>query len=139
PSGHIATDGNGNSIVYEGTAAAPGATVSDVLSAIDLASGVKVATISASAATISVSGSAGPVGTLQVASSISGGGAVTLKSSTGADLSVTGKADFLNKLGLTTATGAGNASVTANRSTTAGSLGTLVKDGSTLSIAGHTI
>ncbi|MBB4258925.1 MULTISPECIES: DUF1522 domain-containing protein [unclassified Bradyrhizobium] len=137
-SGHIATDGNGNSIVYEGTAAAPAATINDVLTAIDLASGVKTATISAGAATIAVSGSAGPVGTLQVASSITGG-QVTLKSSTGADLSVTGKADFLNKLGLTAATGAGNASVTANRSTTAGSLGSLVQDGSTLNIDGHTI
>ncbi|WP_439366637.1 DUF1522 domain-containing protein [Bradyrhizobium sp. DASA03005] len=138
-SGHIATDGNGNSIVYEGTPTAPGATINDVLTAIDLASGVKTATISASAATIAVSGAAGPVGTLQVASSISGGGQITLKSSTGADLSLTGKADFLNKLGLTAATGAGNATVTANRSTTAGSLGTLVQDGSTLNIDGHTI
>jgi len=137
-SGHIATDGNGNSIVYEGTAAAPGATINDVLSAIDLASGVKTATISAGAATIAVSGSAGPVGTLQVASSITAG-ATTLKSSTGADLSVTGKADFLKALGLTAATGAGNANVTAARSTTAGSLGTLVQDGSTLNIDGHTI
>ncbi|MBR0738643.1 DUF1522 domain-containing protein [Bradyrhizobium liaoningense] len=137
-SGHIATDGNGNSIVYEGTAAAPGATVNDVLTAIDLASGVKTATISASAATIAVSGSAGPVGTLQVASSITAG-ATTLKSSTGADLSVTGKADFLKALGLTSATGAGNANVTANRSTTAGSLGSLVQDGSTLNIDGKTI
>ena len=138
-SGHIATDGNGNSIIYQGTAAAPLATVNDVLTAIDLASGVKTATISAGAATFAVSGSAGPVGTLQVASSISGGGAVTLKSSTGADLSVTGKADFLKALGLTSATGAGNANVTANRSTTAGSLGTLVQDGSTLNIGGKTI
>src|SRR3569833_3041084 len=78
-SGHIATDGNGNSIVYEGTAAAPAATINDVLSAIDLASGVKTATISAGAATIAVSGATGPVGTLQTASSISGGGQVTLK------------------------------------------------------------
>jgi len=137
-SGRIATDGNGNSIVYMGTAAAPTGTVNDLLSAIDLASGVKSATISAGAATISVSGSAGPVGTLQVASSIAGG-QVTLKSSTGADLSVTGKADFLKALGLTSATGAGNANVTAARSTTAGSLGTLVQDGSTLNIDGHTI
>ncbi|TQF31165.1 DUF1522 domain-containing protein [Bradyrhizobium sp. UNPA324] len=137
-SGHIATDGNGNSIVYEGTAAAPKATVSDVLTAIDLASAVKTATISAGAATFAVSGSAGPVGTVQVASSITAG-AVTLKSSTGADLSVTGKADFLKALGLTSATGAGNANVTANRSTTAGSLGTLVTDGSTLNVDGHTI
>ncbi|MHB0768582.1 DUF1522 domain-containing protein [Bradyrhizobium sp. 5.13L] len=137
-SGHIATDGNGNSIVYMGTAAAPTGTVNDLLSAIDLASGVKSAAISAGAATISVSGSAGPVGTLQVASSIAGG-QITLKSSTGADLSVTGKADFLKALGVTSATGAGNASVTAARSTTAGSLGTLVQDGSTLNIDGHTI
>ncbi|KYG98656.1 DUF1522 domain-containing protein [Bradyrhizobium sp. DOA1] len=137
-SGHIATDGNGNSIIYQGTAAAPAATVNDVLTAIDLASGVKTATISAGAATFAVSGAAGPVGTLQVASSITAG-AVTLKSSTGADLSVTGKADFLKALGLTTATGAGNANVTANRSTTAGSLGTLVQDGSTLNIGGKTI
>ncbi len=135
-SGSIATDGNGNSIVYEGTAAAPKATVNDVLSAIDLASGVKTATISAGAATIATSGAT--VGTIQTLSSIAAG-AVTLKSSTGADLSVTGNADFLNALGLTAATGAGNASVTANRSTTTGSLGSLVQDGSTLNVDGHTI
>ncbi|MDH6261041.1 DUF1522 domain-containing protein [Bradyrhizobium sp. BR13661] len=135
--GTIATDGNGNSIVYEGTAAAPKATVNDVLSAIDLASGVKTATISAGAATIATSGAT--VGTIQTPSSISGGGAITLKSSTGADLSVSGKADFLHALGLTAATGAGNASITANRSTTAGSLGSLVQDGSTLNVDGHTI
>jgi hypothetical protein len=136
-SGSIATDGNGNSIVYEGTAAAPKATVNDVLSAIDLASGVKTATISAGAATIATSGAT--VGTIQTPSSIGAGGVVTLKSSTGSDLSVTGNADFLHALGLTAATGAGNASVTANRSTTAGSLGSLVQDGSTLNIDGHTI
>ncbi|WP_426408077.1 DUF1522 domain-containing protein [Bradyrhizobium ganzhouense] len=136
-SGSIATDGNGNSIVYEGTAAAPKATVNDVLSAIDLASGVKTATISAGAATIATSGAT--VGTVQTPSSISAGGAITLKSSTGADLSVTGKADLLHALGLTAATGAGNASVAANRSTTLGSLGSLVQDGSTLNIDGHTI
>ena len=135
-SGSIATDGNGNSIVYEGTAAAPKATVNDVLSAIDLASGVKTATISAGAATIATSGAT--VGTIQTPSSITAG-AVTLKSSTGADLSVTGKADFLKALGVTSATGAGNASVSAARSTTAGSLGSLVQDGSTLNVDGHTI
>ncbi|MCK1394925.1 DUF1522 domain-containing protein [Bradyrhizobium sp. 1] len=136
-SGNIATDGNGDSIVYMGTAAAPKATVNDVLSAIDLASGVKSAAISAGAATISVSGTT--VGTLQTASSIAGTGIVTLKSSTGADLNVTGKADFLKALGVTSATGAGNASVSAARSTTLGSLGSLVQDGSTLNIDGHTI
>ncbi|QAU46059.1 DUF1522 domain-containing protein [Bradyrhizobium guangzhouense] len=135
-SGSIATDGNGNSIVYEGTAAAPKATVNDVLSAIDLASGVKTATISAGAATIATSGAT--VGTIQTPSSITAG-VITLKSSTGADLSVAGKADFLHALGLTAATGAGNASVSANRSTTSGSLGSLVQDGSTLNVDGHTI
>ncbi|WP_441237213.1 DUF1522 domain-containing protein [Bradyrhizobium sp. 930_D9_N1_4] len=135
-SGHIATDGNGNSIVYMGTTGTPTATVNDLLSAIDLASGVKSATISAGAATIATSGAT--VGTAQTPSSITAG-AITLKSSTGADLSVTGKADFLKALGVTSATGAGNATVTANRQTTAGSLGSLVKDGSTLNIDGHTI
>src|SRR5215831_186459 len=38
---NIATDGNGNSIVYLGTGAQSSATVGDVLTAIDLASGVK--------------------------------------------------------------------------------------------------
>ena len=136
-SGHIATDGNGNSIVYMGTTAAPTGTVNDLLTAVDLASGVQAATISAGAATIATSGAT--VGTPQTISSISAGGVVTLKSSTGADLSVTGKADFLKALGVTTATGAGNATVSATRSTTAGSLGSLVQDGSTLNIDGHTI
>ncbi|MCP3401278.1 MULTISPECIES: DUF1522 domain-containing protein [unclassified Bradyrhizobium] len=135
-SGHIATDGNGNSIVYMGTTGTPTGTVSDLLTAIDLASGVKSATISAGAATIATSGAT--VGTVQTPSSIAAG-VVTLKSSTGADLNVTGKADFLKALGLTAATGAGNASVSANRSTTTGSLGSLVQDGSTLNIDGHTI
>ena len=136
PSGHVATDGNGNSIVYMGTTSAPTGTVNDVLTAMDLASGVQTATISAGAATIATSGAT--VGTVQTPSSIAGG-IVTLKSSTGADLSVTGKADFLKSLGLTSATGAGNATVEADRSTTAGSLGSLVQDGSTLNVDGHTI
>jgi len=135
-SGHIATDGNGNSIVYMGTTGAPTGTVNDLLSAIDLASGVKTATISAGAATLATSGAT--VGTAQTPSSITAG-AITLKSSTGADLNVTGKADFLKALGVTSATGAGNATVSANRSTSAGSLGSLVQDGSTLNIDGHTI
>src|SRR6185503_13722441 len=40
-SGNLVTDGNGNTTVYIGTNAAPAATVGDVLTAIDLASGVK--------------------------------------------------------------------------------------------------
>ncbi|AWM02291.1 DUF1522 domain-containing protein [Bradyrhizobium amphicarpaeae] len=132
-SGHLVTDGNGNTTVYLGSTGTPAtlATVSDLLSAIDLASGVNTVAISAGAATITNS-----VG--QTPSSVAAS-AVTLKSSTGADLNVTGKADLLNALGLTTATGAGNANVEVNRTTTAASLGATVTDGSTLNVDGHVI
>jgi hypothetical protein len=131
-SGNIATDGNGNSIIYLGTGTQSSATVGDVLSAIDLASGVASATISAGAATITTPNSS------QTASSITAG-AITLKGSTGADLSVTGKADALKALGLTTATGSGNATVSASRQTSSASLGALITDGSTLNVNGKTI
>ncbi|MBW8856637.1 MAG: DUF1522 domain-containing protein, partial [Bradyrhizobium sp.] len=125
-SGNLVTDGSGNTTVYLATA-----TVNDLLSAIDLASGVKTASITAGAATIATS-----VG--QTASSAAGG-AVTLKSSTGADLSVTGKADLLKALALTTAVGGGNATVNVNRTTSSGSLGATIADGSTLNVDGHVI
>jgi flagellin-like hook-associated protein FlgL len=128
-SGNIATDGNGNSIVYLGTGTQSTASVGDLFNAIDLASGIQSATISGGTATIT----SNPGG-----SSITGG-VVTLRSSTGADLSVTGKADALKALGLTTATGSGNATVTAPRTTGSASLGTLITDGSTLSVNGKTI
>ncbi|MDH2398784.1 DUF1522 domain-containing protein [Bradyrhizobium sp. SSUT18] len=133
-SGNLVTDGSGNTTVYLGTAGAPAATVNDLLSAIDLASGVKTVSISAGAATIAVSASQPGA-----AVSTAAGGAVTLKSSTGADLSVTGKADLLKALGLTTSTGAGNASVSVNRTTSSGSLGATIADGSTLNVDGHVI
>lgn len=130
-SGNLVTDGNGNTTVYLGTNAAPGATVGDVLTAIDLASGVKTSTISNGAATIGAASAATP--------SSAAAGVVTLKSSTGADLSVTGNADFLHELGLTSATGGGNATVTANRTTSSASLGGLISDGSSLNVDGHVI
>jgi hypothetical protein len=130
-SGNLVTDGSGNTTVYLGTNATPGATVGDVLTAIDLASGVKTSTISSGAATIGVASGA--------TASSAAAGVVTLKSSTGADLSVTGNADFLKELGLTSATGAGNATVTATRTTSSSSLGALVSDGSTLNVDGHVI
>jgi flagellin len=130
-SGNIVTDGNGNSTVYLGTSGTPAATVNDMLTAIDLASGVKSAAITGGAATISTNVS-------QTASSVTAG-VVTLDSSTGADLNVTGKADLLKALGLTTATGGGNITVNANRTTSGTSLGALVQDGSTLNVDGHVI
>src|SRR5205814_291854 len=96
-------------------------TVGDVLTAVDLASGVKTAVIASGAATITTN-------TSQTASAIAAG-KITLETSTGADLSVVGKADALKALGLTTATGAGNATVTATRTTSSASLGSLIQDG----------
>ncbi|CUT14708.1 Flagellar hookassociated protein FliD [Bradyrhizobium sp.] len=130
-SGNLVTDGSGNTTVYLGTAGTPAANVNDLLTAIDLASGVKTVSITAGAATFATS-----VG--QTASTAAGG-AVTLKSSTGADLSVTGKADLLKALALTTAVGGGNATVSVNRTTSAASLGATIADGSTLNVDGHVI
>src|SRR5216683_1863605 len=83
-SGNIVTDGSGNSQVYLGTKTTPTATLADVLTAVDLASGVAKSVNTAGAATITG------------ATSAIAGGVLTLNSSTGADLSVTGKADLLN-------------------------------------------
>ncbi|MCA1523466.1 DUF1522 domain-containing protein, partial [Bradyrhizobium sp. IC3069] len=130
-SGNLVTDGSGNTTVYLGTTAAPAATVSDLLTAVDLASGVKTAAISAGAATIATSVS-------QTASSVAAG-AVTLRSSTGADLSVTGRADLLKALGVSSSVGGGNATVNVNRTTSAASLGATITDGSTLNVNGKVI
>jgi hypothetical protein len=131
-SGSIATDGTGNSIIYLGASTTNStATVGDVLTAIDLASGVKNAVVASGAATITTNAS-------QTASSITAG-AISLRSSTGADLSLVGKADALKALGLTTATGSGNASIAAYRAPSSTSLGALITDGSTLNVNGKTI
>jgi flagellin len=128
-SGNIVTDGSGNSQVYLGTKAAPLATLADVLKAVDLASGVAKTVNTAGAAVITGSTSAINAGT----------GVLTLNSSTGADLSVTGKADLLNELGLTTSSGSGNVTVGKARTTSAATTANLIHDGSTLNVNGHTI
>jgi flagellin len=126
-SGNIVTDGSGNSQIYLGTKAAPAATLADVLKAVDLASGVAKTVNAAGAATITGNTSA------------IAGGVLTLNSSTGADLSVTGKADLLNELGLTTSIGSGNVTVGKARTTAATTTANLIQDGSTLNVNGHTI
>ncbi|WP_445489222.1 DUF1522 domain-containing protein [Rhodopseudomonas sp. RCAM05734] len=128
--GNVITDGNGNSTVYLGTTAAPAATVQNLADAIDLASGVKKASIANGVATIAHSS-----GTDAAIAS----GILTLTTGTGSDLSVSGKADLLNGLGLTTGTGSGPATVTKGRTIDANALGTLVQDGSTLNVNGKTI
>jgi len=124
--GNVYTDASGNVTVYLGSATK--AAVGDVLTAIDLASGVQ----SNVAGTLTVNSG-------QTISSVSGGGALVLKSTNGSDLSVTGKADILNKLGLTTATGAGNVTATATRTTSSATVSSLVTSGSTLNVDGHVI
>jgi hypothetical protein len=128
--GNLLTDGNGNTTVFLGTSGTPAATVGDLTTAIDLASGVKASVNTAGVALFST--------TSGVAASITAG-ALTLTTGTGADLSITGKSDLLKELGLTTAIGGGNTTITKARQTTAATLGTLVQDGSTLNVDGHTI
>jgi flagellin len=133
--GNVVTDGSGNSTVYLGTDATTStATMADLLSAIDIASGARsitgvtggTATLSAAASTIAA-GPTPPAGTIR------------LSSSTGSDLNLSGEADILNKLKLSGATGSGAATVSVLRTTSTATLGTLVTDGSTLSVNGKTI
>ncbi len=121
-SGNIVTDGSGNSSVYLGAG-----TLADVLQAVDLASGV--------AKTVNTAGTAVITGS----TSAIAGGILTLNTSTGADLSITGKADLLKELGLTTSVGSGNVNVVKARTTAATTTANLIQDGSTLNVNGHTI
>jgi len=128
--GNIVADSSGNSTIYLGTSNTfTSATVGDVLTAVDLASGVKSASITSGVATFTAN---------TTPSSITGG-TVTLNTSTGADLHITGPADFLNSLHLTTSTGPGPTTLDVPRTTSAGSIGTLIDDGSILTVNGKTI
>jgi flagellin len=124
----VVTDGSGNSTVYLNAATSVG----DFLKAFDLASGVEVAANSGGTATVTTAAG-------QTPSSVNGSGAILLQSTTGQDLTLTGKADDLAALGLTASTGSGNATVQAFRTTSANSLSALVQAGSTLNVDGHVI
>jgi flagellin-like hook-associated protein FlgL len=127
--GNVVVDANNNSTIYLGASTtSTTATVGDVLAAIDLASGVAYNNAG------TLTNNAG-----QTLSTINGTGALQLKTSTGADLSITGKADFLKALGLTSAVGGGQYTVGAARTTSTTTLGTLIQDGSTLNVDGKTI
>ncbi|WP_022720222.1 DUF1522 domain-containing protein [Rhodopseudomonas sp. B29] len=129
-SGNLVTDGSGNTTVYIGTPAAPTATVGDLLKAVDLASGVQKSVNANGNATISNSSGTN--------ASVAGG-VVSITTGTGADLSITGKADLLKALGLSTSTGAGSVTVTKQRTTSGLTSGTLIQDGSTLTVNGKSI
>jgi flagellin-like hook-associated protein FlgL len=128
-SGNVYSDADGNSIVYlGGTSGTPTkASVGDLMAAIDIASGAQSNVAGA------LTANAG-----QTASTVTAG-VLAFKSSTGADLSITGKADTLAALKLTASVGAGNVTVGAARTTATGTLGNLVQDGSTLNVNGKTI
>ncbi|CAN7330332.1 DUF1522 domain-containing protein [Bradyrhizobium sp. LjRoot220] len=126
--GNVVTDGTGNSTIYLGAGAQSDASVGDLTTAIDLASGRQY-----------VASVASGVATLGGTASTTLAGITTLSSSTGADLSITGKADSLKALNLTAAVGAGNTTLTAARATSAASIANLVEDGSTLNVNGKTI
>src|SRR5262249_1378362 len=95
-------------IIYTGSTAK--ATVADLESAIDVASGVR-SNVSG-ALVVNAGQTASTIGT--AAPSI---GALVLHSSTGADLNITGAAEFLKQFGLTSSTGGGAVTVTAARTT----------------------
>ena len=124
--GNVYTDASGNVTVYLGSTTK--ASIGDVLTAVDLASGVQS----------NVAGTLTP-NAGQSVSTVNGSGALVLKSTTGSDLSITGKADILKALGLTSATGAGNVTASAARTTSSTTLSSLPSSGSTLNVDGHVI
>jgi len=132
--GNLVTDGSGNSTIYLGASSTTStANVQDVLNAIDLASGAAFIDATTVPSTPAIAANTG-----QTLSSITAG-KISISSSTGADLSITGKADLLKSFGLTTSTGASSVTVGAARTTSTASVGSLIQDGSTLTVNGKTI
>jgi flagellin len=108
-SGNVVTDGNGNSTVY-----LQGATITDTLLAIDLATGTKTASNSGGTATLT---------TVGTASSVATNGSLQLSTGTSADLNITGTGNALSALGLGGNQGTAtsfNAARTANAGTLSG-------------------
>jgi flagellin len=106
-SGNIVTDGSGNSTVY-----LQGAAISDVLNAIDLATGVKTTTNASGAASLATAQGA-------TASSIATNGQLQISTGTAADLNITGTGNALSALGLGGNQGSAT-SFTATRTAVAG-------------------
>jgi flagellin len=129
--GNVVTDGAGNSTIYLGTGTTTTATVGDVLTAIDLASGVQTAVNASGSATLTHVGN--------TVSTVSTAGELTITSAAGGTTSITGAADILNFFGLTNAVGSTNATATVNSATSAATTANLVQDGSTLNVNGKVI
>ncbi|UZE51309.1 DUF1522 domain-containing protein [Rhodopseudomonas sp. P2A-2r] len=133
---NVVTDSSGNSTIYSGASATTStATLGDLLAAVDVASGAQTVTaINASTKVATLAGTAS-----SVTAGVAPAGNLSLKTGTASPLSISGKADILNVLGLTTSVGSGIATASANPDTAAGSLGSLVQAGSTLNVDGKTI
>jgi flagellin len=109
--GNVVTDGNGNSTVY-----LQGATITDVLNAIDLATGSKTAVNTSGSAALTIAPGA-------AASSVSPSGQLQISTGTNNDLSISGTGNALSALGLGGNQGTAttfNASRTATAGTIAG-------------------
>jgi flagellin len=119
-SGNVVTDGSGNSTVYIGSG-----TVNDLLNAIDLATGVKTASITASGPT----GGTATLTTVGTASSVNGSGQISISTGTAADLSI-----FSNNANLLGALGLGNGLATTSLARTPSSSSNLAV-GTSLQIA----
>ena len=106
---NVVTDGNGNSTVY-----LQGATVADVLNAIDFATGTKTV--------VNTNGTAAPtLSTGATASSVAANGSLQISTGTSNDLNITGTGNALAALGL--GGNQGNATTfSAGRTATAGTL-----------------
>jgi len=116
--GNVLTDGNGNSTVYIGTG-----TVTDLLNAVDIATGVQTAAINTTTGVATLSTTAGDTNS-SVAS-----GAIHISTGTTADLSISSSnSSLLASLGI----GSGTATTTFQRTQSSNSALTLA---STLSIA----
>ena len=130
--GNVVTDGAGNSTIYLGAGATSTTTVSDVLNAIDIASGVKTAANASGTATLTTASNT-------QASSVTLAGELAISSTGGGTTTITGAADILKFFGLTNATGSTNATATVNSSTSSATTSNLIAAGSTLNVDGHTI
>jgi len=127
--GNVVNDGSGNSTVYL-TATT---TVGEVLSAIDLASGVQTTTNANGVA------AAPSAASNTQASSVTAAGELAISSTGGGTTSISGANDILKFFGLTSATGSSTGTVTVGSATSANTTANLVQDGSTLNVNGKTI
>ena len=117
---NITTDGSGDSTIY---LTGGGANIGDLLKAVDIATGVDTATISAGAATVALTPG-------DTASSVNGTGQLLVQTGTTSDLSINS-----SNTNLLAALGLGSGSATTSLARTPASSGSSLATGTTLGIA----